>query len=252
MSENKTRRQGFQFKQFFVEHSRCAMKVGTDSIMLGSWIEPQGAATILDIGCGSGVLALMLAQKSAEDCQIVGVDIDALAVEQANLNRAASPWPDKLAFAQLAVQQLAAHPHLPQQYQLIVSNPPYFAVNHTANRLQQHERAAQRIQARQTSALDHASLLESVCAHLADDGYFYCVIPADVADGLVTSAAALGLHLQQQLQVRSKPQAKISRLLLKLGRYSVCTQINQLTIYTEQQHYSQDYIDLCKAYYLRF
>lgn len=74
---------GFRFKQFYIEHSRCAMKVGTDSIMLGSWLQPESANTILDIGTGSGLLAIMLAQKTPDTCHVTGIDIDSNAVLQA-------------------------------------------------------------------------------------------------------------------------------------------------------------------------
>ena len=119
MSKNS----GFQFKQFFIEHIHCAMKVGTDSIMLGSWVSTCQAKRILDIGCGSGILSLMLAQKTTNDCQIHGIDVDAGAVKQAIINSKNCPWHDRLIFSQVSMQNF----HSQACFDVIVSNPPYFS-----------------------------------------------------------------------------------------------------------------------------
>ena len=243
---------GFQFKQFYIQHSQCAMKVGTDSIMLGSWIEPGSAQQILDIGSGSGLLAIMLAQKSASQARILGIDIDQDAVNQAQINASNTIWADRLAFASIPLQTLCKHTEHAQLYDLIVSNPPYFAVNSTSNQQNQHAAHSKRINARQTTTLDALSLLYAVNTHLADAGCFYCVLPSENVEFFVAHASSLGLHNNAQLQVQSRPDGKIVRVLLKFSRYFSCTQINRLTIYDQGTHYSQAYIDLCKAYYLRF
>ncbi|WP_340677135.1 methyltransferase domain-containing protein [Paraglaciecola sp.] len=243
---------GFQFKQFYIEHSRCAMKVGTDSIMLGSWLEADNALNILDIGTGSGLLALMLAQKSILRARILGIDIDPQAIEQAKVNGENSPWAEKLAFAPLAVQELQTVATYPQSFDLIVSNPPYFPLNLTANQQNEHKADRQRIQARQTTSLDHKELLKYVNIHLSDGGCFYCVLPIDVGDKFVVEAVLYGLHLQQQLQVQTHASGKLTRLLLKFSRNKSSPQINKLTIYDKDKHYSQAYMDLCNAFYLRF
>ena len=243
---------GFQFKQFYIEHSRCAMKVGTDSIMLGSWIEPAGATNILDIGTGSGLLALMLAQKSTSTAKILGIDIDHEAVEQAKVNGENSPWADKLSFAPLAVQELQTAAHYCQSFDLIVSNPPYFPLNVTANQQNAPKADLPRIVARQTTSLLHSELLNYVNIHLSQSGCFYCVLPADCAENFINCGALLGLHLEQQLLVQTQPAAKFTRVLLKFSRYKKEAQINRLTIYNKDKHYSDDYISLCKAFYLAF
>ena len=243
---------GFQFKQFYIEHSQCAMKVGTDSIMLGSWIEPGEAQHILDIGTGSGLLAIMLAQKTTHPTQILGIDIDQDAINQAQVNAANTVWADRLAFARIPLQGLCEHAQHAQLYDLMVSNPPYFAVNSTSNQQYQKGVANKRINARQTTTLDALALLNSVNTHLADEGCFYCVLPSENVDLFIAHASNLGLHNNAQLQVQSRPDGKTMRVLLKFSRYFSCTQINRLTIYHQGTHYSQAYIDLCKAYYLRF
>jgi len=115
------RSSGFTFKQFHIDHDRCAMKVGTDGILLGAWAPVADARRVLDIGTGSGLIALMLAQRSTNDCRIDGVELDKDAAEQARDNVAASPWASRVTIIENAIQDYQAVP-----YDLIVSNPPYF------------------------------------------------------------------------------------------------------------------------------
>jgi tRNA1Val (adenine37-N6)-methyltransferase len=243
---------GFQFKQFFIEHTHCAMKVGTDSIMLGSWIDTQQAKTILDIGTGSGLLALMLAQKSLPETQLLGIDIDAAAIQQARQNALNCPWPHKLKFCQLALQGLAESAELTKQFDLIVSNPPYFAQNPKTNAQNQQSSDATRVVARQTAQLEHHDLIKYVNVHLSHNGYFYCVLPEQVSKEFIFVAQQHSLHVHKKLLVQSLPTAKITRTLLKFGRSEIYPQIKALTIYEQGTHYSEAYVSLCKAFYLRF
>ncbi|MDQ8590403.1 tRNA1(Val) (adenine(37)-N6)-methyltransferase, partial [Klebsiella aerogenes] len=118
-------RNGFTFKQFFVAHDRCAMKVGTDGILLGAWAPIAQVKHVLDIGTGSGLLALMLAQRTANSVQLDAVELDEEAATQARDNVAASNWPGRIAVYQAPIQQWQPQP--PRRYELIVSNPPCFA-----------------------------------------------------------------------------------------------------------------------------
>ena len=122
---------GFKFKQFTIEHDKCAMKVGTDSIMLGSWVHTNNAQRILDIGTGSGLLSIMLAQKTQDTCLIDGIDIDAEAILQAEGNAKNCPWSERLTFQHTSIQLFSVE----TGYDLIVSNPPYFPVNLSANKI---------------------------------------------------------------------------------------------------------------------
>ncbi|MEP7704526.1 methyltransferase [Paraglaciecola sp. 25GB23A] len=243
---------GFQFKQFFIEHSLCAMKVGTDSILLGSWIKPEQAQNVLDIGTGSGLLAVMLAQKTTYSCQLYGIDIDPDAVKQAKINGLLSPWPNKLNFAHVALQDLRHQRHWPQQFDLIVSNPPYFAQNPSSNQqnIQQHDQA--RINARQVSCLAHSELLKYVNVHLSDRGTFICILPADICAKFIQQAQQQQLFVVHQLQVKSIVGGKITRQILKFSRYSSETLYDNLLIYSQAKQYSSQYIELCRDYYLRF
>ena len=115
---------GFRFKQFQVNHDRCAMKVGTDGILLGAWADVTQAKQILDLGCGSGLIALMLAQRSSAESKICAVEIDPAAAQQARENTLASPWKDKIQVYRQDIDSFCAQ--VESHFDLIVANPPYF------------------------------------------------------------------------------------------------------------------------------
>ena len=262
------KRQGFQFKQFFIEHQDCAMKVGTDSIMLGSWVKvcdlanASGVQKCLDIGTGSGLLAVMLAQKSNEQTHISGIDIDKDAIGQAKRNMACSPWSHRLDAQQASVQSFTQNSDN-QKFALIISNPPYF----NSPILTDEKHAQKRVTARQTSELTHQTLLNNVVQLLAPSGVFYCVLPSDVSQAFIDFADSLGLSLIKQLTVFSKPNTSALRELLAfrindpscvrdtLSRAPINREPpthGTLTIYTQSHQYSDQYIALCKDYYLKF
>lgn len=116
-------RNGFTFKRFFVAHDRCAMKVGTDGILLGAWAPIAGVKHVLDIGAGSGLLALMLAQRTGDDVFVDAVELDAEAAAQAQENALASPWASRIEVWQADIHQW--QPSQTRRYELIISNPPF-------------------------------------------------------------------------------------------------------------------------------
>lgn len=236
---------GFQFKQFTIEDDVCAMKVGTDSIMLGSWIQAKYAQRILDIGTGSGLLAIMLAQKTQNTCLINAIDIDAAAISQAKENANNSPWAQRLSFEHISLQQLQSD----AEYDLIVSNPPYFPINVSANKMHSVQ---SRLHARQTIELDHTTLLQEVTKHLSQDGRFCCVLPVDIAKLFIIDAESFGLHCTRELQVQPKQQSHATRILLEFSREKENKTCGNLCIYNQLAKYSEEYITLCKDYYLNF
>ncbi|WP_299082438.1 methyltransferase [uncultured Paraglaciecola sp.] len=236
---------GFKFKQFTIEDQACGMKVGTDSIMLGSWVQTNHPQRILDIGTGSGLLAIMLAQKTPESCLIDGIDLDAAAIKQAKINGQNCPWTQRLTFYHTSLQNFQTD----QAYDLIISNPPYFCTNKTANKTQT---SPSRTQARQTVALDHATLLQAVAQHLSVAGQFNCVLPESVAHQFIDEAQTLGLHCTRALEVQPKQDVGITRLLLAFKRTKTPTATENISIYNQLNEYSTDYIALCKDYYLNF
>lgn len=221
------------------------MKVGTDSLMLGSWVKVENANHILDIGTGSGLLAIMLAQKANKTCQIEGIDIDADAINQAKENALNSPWSQQLQFNQVSLQAHAAN----TKYDLIISNPPYFTENISANKT--HSKT-NRQTARQTLTLDHQTLLQHVAGKLTNQGQFYCVLPAQGVELFCAFAQSLGLYCVHRLEVVTKPQAQTSRVLMAFSLNQTKHRTQQITIYTSEGKYSADYVTLCKDYYLHF
>jgi tRNA1Val (adenine37-N6)-methyltransferase len=229
------------------------MKVGTDSIMLGSWVKTDSAQRILDIGTGSGLLAIMLAQKSQHTCCIDGIDIDVAAIAQARINAQNCPWAEQLTFQNSSLQEFP----MTSVYDLIVSNPPYFSINVSANKVHS---AKNRLNARQTIALDHPTLLQEVTKHLSANGKFCCVLPSDVAMVFIMYAETIGLYCARELKVKPKPQTHVTRRLLEFSRskklkisaeyYEEISE--EISIYDHLGSYSEEYIGLCKDYYLNF
>jgi len=221
------------------------MKVGTDSIMLGSWIQTKNAQNILDIGTGSGLLAIMLAQKSKYFCLIDGIDIDPAAISQAKDNANNCPWAKRLTFYYTSIQQFSFR----TGYDLIVSNPPYFPVNVSAN----NSRSAQsRPNARQTIELDHPTLLQEVTKHLSDNGRFCCVLPLDAAKLFIEQAESVGLYCSLELHVQPKHDTHVTRLLLEFSRIKKVKICEKLSINNPLGNYTKEYIALCKDFYFNF
>ena len=180
------------------------MKVGTDSVLVGAWA--HGGRRILDVGTGTGVVAMMMAQRFAA-ASVDAVDIDADACLQAAGNVADSPFSDRVRVWHMPVQQLAEQPELEGAYQAIVSNPPFFE-----NALKAPEQA--RNKARHTDALPFAELFASVRRLLAKEGEFSVIIPFDYRDRLESEASLCGFFLSRVCAVRTTPVKLPKRYLL--------------------------------------
>lgn len=233
------RNSGFTFKQFHVEHDRCAMKVGTDGILLGAWAPLGKARRILDIGTGSGLIALMLAQRSHADCRIDAVELDKHAVQQARENAAASPWPRRVTIIESAIQGYQADP-----YDLIVANPPYFVAG-------QSFRDPARAMARHTGALDSHALLAACNRLLAPDGQVALVVPTVMADEILFISADYDLHAVCYTAVITRAGKEANRVLLLLGRGLNRCDRGEIVIHSAEGTYSDRYIQLTKPFYLK-
>jgi tRNA1Val (adenine37-N6)-methyltransferase len=203
------RRGGFTFKQFFVAHDRCAMKVGTDGVLLGAWAPLAQAQRVLDIGSGSGLIALMLAQRSAESVLIDAVELDEAAAAQARDNVQESPWPERIQVHAQDIHHYAQH-HA-GQYDLIVSNPPYFEPAVACRDQARHN-------ARYTETLTHDALLESAERLIAPQGTFCVVLPHDIGEAFESNAQRRGWHTAQRLNVSDRADTPLHRVLLALTR----------------------------------
>jgi len=230
----------FQFKQFTVHHDKCAMKVGTDGVLLGAWASTLNISRALDIGTGTGLIALMLAQRCA--AVIDAVEIDEHACEQARENIARSPWADRIHLHACYIQQFADNKT--GGYDLIVANPPYFR-----NALLSPEKS--RSMARHDRNLSFEELLHAASGLLKAHGRFAVVIPAAEKEHFTGLAWPEGLYPSRFLLVRPAPGKPFTRCLAEFSpdRNTACT-VSELGI-KNQSGYSTDYISLTKEFYLK-
>lgn len=200
----------FKFKQFTIHQDRCAMKVGTDGTLLGAWaLAPAGECRILDIGTGTGLIALMMAQRFPK-AEIIGIDIDGDAVCQARENVIASPFNDRISMVEGDVSDY----HTNQCFETIVSNPPFFVSSLECP-------DSQRSIARHTSSLTYKTLFKSVNRLLSDSGSFSLVIPSDYRSQLESEAALMGFFVTRICSVRTTPNKPIKRYLMEFRKSPV-------------------------------
>lgn len=235
------RRDGFTFKQFFVAHDRCAMKVGTDGVLLGAWAPLEQTGSVLDIGCGSGLIALMLAQRSSSHVVIDAVELDDEAGAQARENALASPWAARVNVHTADIVTFAAARAV--RYALIVSNPPYFPSG-------QDCRTPQREQARHTKTLTHEALLRCTGQLLAPGGRFCVVLPGQIGADFIFLAQRNGWHIRQKVAVTERIGREPHRMLLALSRESGGYQEQTLPLRDEAQNYSTGFRALTQDFYL--
>ncbi|MFS4416052.1 tRNA1(Val) (adenine(37)-N6)-methyltransferase [Maribacter sp. 2307ULW6-5] len=233
----------FAFKQFTVHQDRCAMKVGTDGVLLGAWTTvPQGAGRILDIGAGTGLIALMLAQRCpAED--IEAIEIEEAAYEQCVANFEASPWSDRLFCYHAGLDELledeAAGP-----YDLIVCNPPFYS-----EAVSSGNRARDR--ARQNSALPFGELLEAVAQLLAPKGTFSVVLPIKEKNAFLGMAKEFGLFPSHITDVRGNPTVPSKRSLLQFTFQERGVATKPLVVEEARHRYTEAYRKLTHDFYLK-
>lgn len=243
MSQPKSllRRDGFTFRQFFVAHNRCAMKVGTDGILLGAWAPVANVKRILDIGTGSGLLALMLAQRTENSVIIDAVELDPDAAGQAVENITASDWKNRITVHTADIQDWIQKQT--QRYELIVSNPPYFE--------QGVECATpQRAQARYTTTLDHRALLYSAAQCITEEGFFCVVLPESAGITFTQKALEMGWHPRLRTDIAETEGRLPHRVLLAFSPRAGEVYNDQLIIRGPDQRYSDAYCGLTRTFYL--
>ncbi|MGP3592077.1 tRNA(1)(Val) (adenine(37)-N(6))-methyltransferase TrmN [Vagococcus sp. WN89Y] len=235
------RRDGFTFKEFFVAHDRCAMKVGTDGVMLGAWLPVARARHVLDIGTGSGLLALMLAQRTPAQAVIDAVELDAQAAAQAQENAQASPWAQRIHIHHADIRQWSQQTTV--RYDLIVSNPPYYDEGVKCA-------TPERDRARYTTTLDHQALLETAAMLITEEGYFCVVLPIETGESFTQKAQRLGWHLRLRTDVSETDSRLPHRVLLAFSPKAGEVFLDRLVIRGPDQRYSQSYTALTQAFYL--
>ena len=233
----------FAFKQFIIKQDKCAMKVGTDSVLLGAWIMPADSKRILDIGSGTGVIALMLAQKTF--AKIDAIDIDENAFIQAKQNVSNSEFSKQIIVIHSAFQDYLKIPT--EKYNLIVTNPPYFEQSLKST-------DEQRSQARHADVLPFEDLIDGVVKLLDEKGKFCLILPTLEALKFRTLAEKKGLNLSKLLRVKSRSDKDIEKRHLMQFEFKP-SEFSEETIAIEQNDrhvYTPEYKDLTKDYYLNF
>ena len=232
----------FTFKQFQVNQDRCAMKIGTDGVLLGAWTPLiNNPFNVLDIGAGTGILSLMLAQRSNAE-QIDAIEIDEDAYEQCVENFEASPWGDKLFCFHAGLDEFVDEPE--DEYDLIISNPPFYTDDYKSDN-------SSRDLARFEDALPFEELIEAAALLLSDNGIFSVIIPFKEEERFVSLCKELDLFPLKITRVKGTPTTEIKRSLLAFCKMEQTPLIDELVIEISRHNYTPEYIELTKDFYLK-
>jgi tRNA1Val (adenine37-N6)-methyltransferase len=229
----------FSFKKFTIHQDQTAMKVTTDACILGAYTDVKNTKRILDIGTGTGLLALMLAQRS--EAEIEGIEIEEVAYNQAVENVESSIFKDKIKLYYTDIQSFTSK----NCYDLIISNPPFFQ-NHLKAEIQTRNNALH------TDTLSFEDLLNSVIRLLSPNGTFVVLLPLYESSVLETMANQLGLFANKKLNIHHREGSKILRIITTFGFIKTKAQIEQLFIKDSNESYTADFQRLLSDYYLIF
>lgn len=232
----------FKFKQFSINQDRCAMKIGTDGVLLGAWTSVEhNPFSVLDIGSGTGILSLMMAQRSYAE-QIEAIEIDDDAYEQCSENFENSPWNDHLFCYHASLLEFVEE--VEDAFDLIICNPPFYSEDYkTENK--------SRDMARFNDAMPFKHIIYAVAHLLAEDGLFSIVIPRKEEDDFVALADTIGLFPSRILHVRGNPDSEVKRSLIEFSYTKKGVEVSELIIETDRHNYTKDYINLTKDFYLK-
>ncbi|MCB0616816.1 MAG: methyltransferase, partial [Phaeodactylibacter sp.] len=228
--------------QFSIQQDSCTMKVGTDGVLLGAWAETENASYILDVGTGSGLIAIMLAQRT-ERAHIHAVEVDAAAAGQAGDNMEASPWGSRLQVFNTSIQEYARS--VSTRYDLIVSNPPFFSGGTFSHNQDRNS-------VRHTVKLPHGDLLSAVRSLLAPEGRFCLVLP--YIEGLRFQELSQEYHLNctRVTEVMPTKEKPVERLLMQFERQARAVTKDALIIqHNKRNEWTEGYKQLAGDFYLK-
>lgn len=232
----------FYFKHFSVRQNQSAMKVGTDGVLIGAWtnIFPE-YRRILDIGTGTGVIAIMMAQRT-EDALITGVEIEPRAADEAFFNAAACQWRDRIKIVCSSIQEFKPE----GKFDLIISNPPYFNGSYKSEDIE-------RMAARHAELLTGDDLLDSVARLLEPEGgTFSAIFPYDIGAVTIAKAAQRGLFCKRICNVHPKERRQTKRIMAEFTFNRTTTEIEDFTIMDDKNNFTRQYKSLTKDFYLKF
>jgi len=232
----------FRFKQFTIQQDRCAMKIGTDGVLLGTWASVEkNPSSILDIGSGTGLISLILAQRSSAET-IDAIEIDEDAYEQCVENFEVSDWADRLFCYHAELDEFAEE--IDEKYDLIVSNPPFFSEDVSSGN-------TSRDIARQNTSLPFDELIKGVSKFLNDDGTFSTIVPFKEEESFIALGSQSGLFPKRITRVKGSPSSAIKRSLLEFSSVRKEVSIEELVIEKQRHEYTAEYIALTKDFYLK-
>lgn len=230
----------FDFKKFRVYQENSAFKIGTDGVLLGAWADASMAGNVLDIGTGTGLIALMIAQRSS--CSITALEPDVKSYEEAVYNVEQSPWHKRINVFNMRLQDHEP----PTGYDLIVTNPPFF-------RHSLRNRDPRVSKTRHNYDLDFSILLDYAGRMLSSDGKFYLVLPYAEAALFIADASHYGLYCNRLVKVKPLPSSGVKRMLMEFGKTKKQLHQSFLVVETGKRHeYSPEYKKLTADYYLAF
>lgn len=229
----------FRFKSFSVVQEKSAMKIGTDGVLLGAWVNAENPKRILDIGTGTGLISLMLAQRYPK-AQITAIEIDNDSFEEAKFNFNESPFHERITALHRSLQKYNS----PEKFDLIVSNPPFFELT--------HKEISSRNSARQQSELKFVDLIFHSEKQLKSDGKFAVIIPYKSETEFLDLAEIKGFYPKKITHVKGNENAPFKRSLLLFSRIQTQPEINQLTLELSRNIYTEEYIELTRDFYLKF
>jgi len=228
----------FHFKQFSVRHDRSGMKVGTDGVLLGAWVSVENEKNILEIGTGSGVIALVLAQRTPQLTQIAAIEPDLSSCMDASDNFSVSPWKERISLQRVRLQDF----HSPFLFDLVVSNPPYFQDS-------QKPPDSRRELARHTESLSFTDLLEGADRLLTPAGRLAVILPVTEATHF-RQLASNRFQVIRICQFRSRKHKPVERILIEFARQSPGEKAEELVLYADGDHWTKEYKNLTSPFYL--
>tara|TARA_B100000795_G_C22704602_1_gene401043 strand:+ start:263 stop:970 length:708 start_codon:yes stop_codon:yes gene_type:complete len=232
----------FEFKQFSIQQDQCAMKIGTDGVLLGAWVSLENnPESILDIGAGTGILSLQLAQRCiAETLEAIEIDEDAF--EQCVVNFENSPWGDRLFCFHASAQEFAAE--MEEEYDLIISNPPFYSDEHKSD-------DSKRNTARFTDTLPFKDLAIFAYQFLSEKGIFALILPRKEEENFIALASEVGLFPKRICRVKGNPTSEVKRSLMEFTFEKSEIIKEELTIEISRHVYTEAYKNLVKDFYLK-
>lgn len=231
----------FNFKQFTIRQDRCAFKVGTDGVLLGAAASLDNVVNVLDVGAGTGLISLMIAQRSG--ARVTAIEPDSESFSQLVENVNASAWKERIETLNVTLQDFSLSG---RTFDLVISNPPFFA-----DSIRNPD--PRKSSARHNDSLPQTELLSGAVRLLAGKGLFQVIMPYAEGTVLIAEAASYGLFCVDMVKIRPMPSSPIRRLVITFSRKKGSLKERFLTIEHGQRHnFTSEYIELTKDFYLKF